>query len=114
MSIGVDDDATIHDLRGELRRQYASTETAALPQQLDAYVRDVRNLLGDCVAPSPRPVINWIEAAGLYILRIEIPSGNEKDHAPLWTIVTTTSERVQPHARRGPRKSAWCAASRAR
>jgi hypothetical protein len=79
--IGVDDDAQVCGVKDWLNRDYGSRIQASSSEQQDAYVKDLRRLLNDGTTPSTNATFDWIDAAGLLVLRIRIPGGSEGPYA---------------------------------
>jgi hypothetical protein len=75
--VGISDDATIYDLRKDLRQLYTVNKHARLAPHLDKYIRDATKLLTEGVHPSPKLTMGWIDMAGRKILRIEIARGED-------------------------------------
>lgn len=73
--IGVDDHGEPDNLIPQLEKAYGKESSGDLEAMENEYVRDLRRMLKEGVAPEIQPEFDWIEKAKLPVLRITIPAG---------------------------------------
>ncbi|MDP2857142.1 MAG: ATP-binding protein [Bacillota bacterium] len=75
--VGITDAGEVLGTDRRLRDDYAPVEKKPLEELRDAFVRDIKKLLNDGVRPSVKADFEWLESAGLMILKVAIPQGTE-------------------------------------
>ncbi len=83
--IGVNDHGEVIRIQPELARTYKEEAAGGLARMQDAYVRDLKKMVTDRIAPKVLPDFLWVDFGGLPVLRVRVERGGEPPYLLLDT-----------------------------